>query len=114
LDWGRRVHSLEVIFVSLILHRVLESNAKRRQLSKLYMVIQIFFSEVGIKILRIYSKNDQNFDSISDNLKIQADWNKREFAKLKEIKKCYNPVVSFDIDSMEETKIYYMSSGNCF
>ncbi len=95
---------LEVIFVSLILHKVLETNGKKKQLSKLYMVIQIFFSEVGIKILRIYSKNDENFKSISEDLKIRTDWNKKEFTRLKEIKKCYNPVVRFDIESMEETK----------
>jgi hypothetical protein len=103
---------LEVIFVSLILHRVLESNAKEKQLSKLYMVIQIFFSEVGIKILRIYSKNDENFNSISDDLKIQADWTKKEFAKLKDIKRNYKPVVKFDIESMEETRrILYNQRG---
>lgn len=95
---------LEVIFVSLILERVLESNGKKRQLSKLYMVIQIFFSEVGMKILRSYSKNDENFNSISDDLRIQADWDRSKFARLKEIKKSYSPVVRFDIDSMEETK----------
>lgn len=95
---------LEVIFVSLILHRVLDLNAKKRQLSKLYMVIQIFFSEVGIKILRIYSKNDKNFEAISDDLKIQADWDKKKFARLKDIKRSYNPIVKFDIDSMEETR----------
>jgi len=94
---------LEVVFVSLILERVLASNAKQKQFSKLYMVIEIFFSEVGIKILRIYSKNDENFNSISDNLQIQADWDKSKFSKLKEIKKQYNPVVRFDIDSMEKT-----------
>ncbi|MPM50237.1 hypothetical protein SDC9_96973 [bioreactor metagenome] len=95
---------LEVIFVSLILHRVLESNEKKKQRRKLYMVIEIFFSEVGIKILRLFSKNDEKFDSISDDLQIRTDWDKAKFKKLKEIKKEYIPDVKFDCDSMEKTR----------
>ena len=95
---------LEVVFVSFVLHRILESKEKKSKCSKLYMLIEIFFSEVGIEILRLYSKNDENFNSISEELKIQSDWGKKEFIKLKDIKKSYDPVVRFDIDAMKETK----------
>lgn len=43
---------IEVFLVTLIIHRVLDEREKRQRLVKLNMVIGVFFSEVGTRLLR--------------------------------------------------------------
>ena len=43
---------IEVLFVTLIVHRLLNEREKRSMLKKLNMVIGTFFCEVGIKLLK--------------------------------------------------------------
>ena len=59
---------IEVLMVSLILHRVLNEWEKRSHMSKLNMVIEIFFSEFGKHLLVYLSNFDRNLDKIKGDI----------------------------------------------
>jgi hypothetical protein len=46
---------IEVLLVTMILHKLLEDREKKNKLKKLNMVIETFFSEMGMKVLKWFS-----------------------------------------------------------
>jgi len=59
---------IEVLLVTLVLHRLLSEREKRILLEKLNMVIGAFFSEVGTPLLTYLSDCDPGLESIRKNL----------------------------------------------
>ena len=59
---------IEVLLVTLIIHRVLEENARRSRLKKLNIVIGVFFSEVGTALLRVLAQWDPNVEQLRADL----------------------------------------------
>ena len=73
---------IEVISVTLIFHRILSMNEKKKRISKLYMVIEMFFSEAGTELLRAFSQCDEALDDIKDDVKIGHECNGNEIKAL--------------------------------
>ncbi|MFO8009934.1 MAG: hypothetical protein R6U89_03880 [Dehalococcoidia bacterium] len=71
---------VEVLLVTLIIHRLLTEKEKRQRLEKLNMVIGAFFSEVGTRLLVYLSDFDPKLDSIRDDLIVKDNWSQEEFA----------------------------------
>jgi len=71
---------IEVLFVTLVIHRLLNSREKAAKLEKLNMVIGAFFSEVGTKILVYFSNFDPKIDKIREDLIMRSEWSDSEFA----------------------------------
>jgi len=63
---------VEVLLVTLIIHSVLEEREKKARLEKLNMVIGVFYSEVGMKLLEILSKWDPQIERIQQELVIEG------------------------------------------
>jgi hypothetical protein len=59
---------IEVLMVTLIIHRLLSVREKRSRLEKLTMVIGAFFSEVGTRLLAVFSDFDPTLDNIRREL----------------------------------------------
>ncbi|KPJ52782.1 hypothetical protein AMJ39_06935 [candidate division TA06 bacterium DG_24] len=74
---------VEVLLVTLIIHRLLSERERRARLEKLNMVIGTFFSEVGTRALAYFSDFDPNLDRIKNDLVVQSDWPEREFADVR-------------------------------
>jgi hypothetical protein len=55
---------VEVLLVTLIIHRLLQEREKKERLEKLNMVIGAFFSEVGMKLLEILSRWDPKIEGM--------------------------------------------------
>jgi len=70
---------IEVLLVTLIIHRLLTQREKRALLEKLNMVIGAFFSEVGVELLNYFSAFDPDSDKIRKELVVEADWSDKEF-----------------------------------
>ncbi len=70
---------IEVLLVTLIIHRLLTAREKAAMLSKLNMVIGAFFSEVGSDLLKTLSSFDGASESIRDNLIPRNEWADSEF-----------------------------------
>lgn len=65
---------ISVLLVSLVINRVLVEREKQALLSKLDMVIGVFFSEVGMKLLRSLGRFDAEYTLYSADLIIDARW----------------------------------------
>lgn len=65
---------IEVLLVTLIIHRVLDERDKRGRLEKLNMVIGAFFSEVGAPLLRKLADLDPDKENILKKLIVAGKW----------------------------------------
>lgn len=72
---------VEVLLVTLIIHRVLEGREKKARLKKLNMVIGAFFSEVGIKLMEILSKWDPKIERIQQELVVEGESAEQKFER---------------------------------
>jgi hypothetical protein len=73
---------VEVLLVTLIVHRLLSERERKRRMEKLYMVIGGFFSEVGITLLSFISDWDPKLEKIRSSFAMNEEWTDREFDSL--------------------------------
>lgn len=73
---------IEVLLVTLIIHRLLSAREKMMRLQKLNMVIGAFFSEVGTELLTYLSDWDPNLDDIRNKLAVKSEWTDGDFAEV--------------------------------
>jgi flagellar biosynthesis regulator FlaF len=73
---------IEVLLVTLIIHRLLSAREKRMRMQKLNMVIGTFFSEVGTHLLASLSDRDPALDEIRKDLIITGQWTDKEFERV--------------------------------
>jgi len=74
---------IEVLLVTMILHKLLEVREKRAKLKKLNMVIGSFFSEVGNDLLKKLSAFDRGVEATRGIFRIDEGWARENFAKAK-------------------------------
>jgi hypothetical protein len=72
---------IEVLLVTLIIHRVLTAREKRARMQKMNMVIGTFFSEAGTYLLTVFSDHDPDLDSIRKDLLVTGEWSDRKFGE---------------------------------
>jgi uncharacterized protein (DUF2267 family) len=73
---------VEVLFVTLIIHQLLNQREKRSRLEKLNMVIGAFFSEAGTELLAFFSDLDPELTRIQKFLVIEKEWTHEKFAQV--------------------------------
>ena len=74
---------IEVLLVTLIIHKILEYNEKKHRLEKLNMVIGAFFSEAGSPLLQILSKLDPKSKHLQQSLSNNSKNSDNEFGLMK-------------------------------
>ena len=72
---------IEVLLVVLVVDWAISEQEKRSQITKLNMVIGIYFSEVGTALLKAFSSFDPNVERIRDELLVRGTWTTRDFAE---------------------------------
>lgn len=70
---------IEVLLVTLIIHRVIEEREKNARLDKLNIIIGAFFSEVGMKLLKILSESDSRIEEIQQELVAEGESAEQKF-----------------------------------
>jgi len=73
---------IEVLLVTLIIHRVLSEREKRERMEKLNMIIGAFFSEVGTTLLTYFSDYDPKLENIRKDLIVKDNWSEEEFDRV--------------------------------
>lgn len=94
---------IEVLMVTLIIHRLLSWREKRAKMQKLNMVIGAFFSEVGTKLLTYFSDFDPKLDEIRKYLIVTNNWSEEEFLSVSKRLKKYDygiEIQKFDLDGL--------------
>jgi voltage-gated potassium channel len=69
---------------------MLNRREKQARLEKLNMVIGVFFSELGTKLLIVFSDHDPHLASIKRDLMIGTDWTDKDFARVQRKLKNYD------------------------
>lgn len=70
---------IEVLLVTIIIHRMLNMREKRTMMEKLNMVIGAFFNEVGTELMRHFFEFDDNFSTINKHFLSIQNWTKKDF-----------------------------------
>ena len=99
---------LEVLLVTLILHRLLSHREKRVLLRKLNMVIGAFFSEVGTELIRLITVFDPESSKISQKLIVNNDWSHREFSRMHNYLKNYDYDIDYARGDLEGLRAFLM------
>lgn len=70
---------IEVLLVTLIIHRLLGERERGQRLEKMNMVIGAFFGEVGTELLAYLSDLDPKLDEIRGKLVVTEEWQENQF-----------------------------------
>jgi hypothetical protein len=95
---------VEVLLVTLIIHRLLSVREKRARLEKLNMVIGTFFSEVGTELLMRFSDFDPGLSDIRESLLVKNEWTHDEFRRVAARLRDYAFAVDIDKVNLPELK----------
>jgi hypothetical protein len=101
---------IEVLLVTLIIHRLLQQREKRARLEKLNMVISAFFSAVGTRLLTYLSDLDPGLDSIRSHLLVAGEWSEEEFSTLSRKLKSYDYRIDLDKADLEAMRGFLIES----
>jgi len=97
---------IEVLLVTLIIHRLLGEREKRARLEKLNMVIGAFFSSVGTRFLTYLSDSDPELDRIREHLVVTDDWSEQEFLSVSQRLKNYDYKIDIHRVDLEELRSF--------
>jgi hypothetical protein len=76
---------VEVIVVTLILDRLLEARERKERLEKMNMVIGLFFSEIGVGLIREIAGRDRKIEGLRAELSRAGNLSPADYSKLKAI-----------------------------
>jgi len=85
---------IEVLMVTLIIHKLLLFREKQTLLRKMNMVIGTFFNELGIELLAMFVQSDPRADEAGKFLLINQQWDAQKFAQVRHFLKGYH----FNVD----------------
>lgn len=89
----------EILLVTLVIHSLLNKKELQEKLEKLNMLIGVFFSIAGTKLLTIFSDADPNLDNIKEMLIIDKNWSKNNFIEISN--KLKNQKYKIDINKID-------------
>lgn len=94
---------IEVLLVTLIIHRVLSEREKKSLLEKLNMLIGAFFSELGVSLIKKFSEFDTDCERVREEVKGKS-FTKKEYPLLKSRLKAYECQLQLTGDRLEELR----------
>jgi len=102
----------EVLLVTLVIHSLLDRKERQEKLEKINMLIGVFFSVLGLKLISIVSAADPNIESFEKGFNPNTKWSNKNFSELS------NMVheMTFDVDitkiDLVELKQLLVSQGD--
>ncbi|PKL68757.1 MAG: hypothetical protein CVV28_01190 [Methanobacteriales archaeon HGW-Methanobacteriales-1] len=90
---------LEALILVLVIERVISNKEKAMMMEKLNMVIGAFFSELGTDLLKEISSFDPDIDNIRKNLKVDMEWEEKNFSESSHIIKNYDYSIQLTEDN---------------
>jgi hypothetical protein len=97
---------IEVLLVTLIIHELLNQREKRARFEKVNMVIGIFFSEVGTKLLNFLSARDPHLEKIPEEFLVEDGWSKRNLSRLGEQLNRYDYGLEIQTEDLSQLKAF--------
>ncbi|PAB58996.1 hypothetical protein [Anaeromicrobium sediminis] len=103
---------IEVLLVTLIIEGAIERKEKMKIMEKLNTLIGLFFSELGLKVLKDFISADPNIDKIRERLIIYKDSEDEIFKELKTLADDYEYDVDVEKINFLELKEFLNSHRN--
>jgi hypothetical protein len=64
---------------------MIANREKKVKMAKINLVVGVFFTELGTRLLSVFSMYDKNLESIRQELLIGTNWDKKDFAKIRKV-----------------------------
>ena len=103
---------IEVLMVTLVIHSLLSMREKRERLEKLNMLIGVFFSEVGTRLLVLFSDSDPNLEKIKQNLIVTSNWSDKEFNHMNNQLRDYQYKINIDMIILKDLRDFLMMKSD--
>jgi hypothetical protein len=100
---------LEVLLVTVIIHRLLSHREKRALLNKLNMVIGAFFAEVGTDLLKSFIALDEDFDEVRQNLLVKNEWTHHDFLHAGKRMAAYDYTIEIKPDALDDLRAFLLA-----
>ncbi len=100
---------IEVFLVTVIIHQLLSDREKKSIMKKLNMVIGVFFSEVGTKLLTNLSDLDSKDEIIIQHLSKVKKWKEKDFKELSKKFKDYRSEIVISPGELEDLRSFLKS-----
>ncbi|KNZ42610.1 hypothetical protein [Acetobacterium bakii] len=101
---------VDVLLVALIFHKVIDDRDKQEKLKKINMVLSVFFSEIGVDLMKLFAQNDKNLVKLKPALLIRPTWNSKDYKNSIRIIK--NSDYNLDLSEHSLTDIKEFLSSN--
>jgi hypothetical protein len=102
------VMPIEVLVVTLIIHRMLQMRERDALMTKLNMVIGAFFSEMGITLIQTFSTVDLSVDTIREEILTGHDWSDSRVERAKAKLETYYPDVEIGMCNLPVLKAFLL------
>lgn len=99
---------IEVLLVTLVIHRLLSNREKQAMLNKLNMIIGAFYSELGQNLLQSFAVFDVNAKTLREDLIVTPDWFEKDFVRSKKKLQNYNYCIDSQIGDLEELRSFLL------
>ncbi|MCX7995812.1 MAG: hypothetical protein N3A65_08620 [candidate division WOR-3 bacterium] len=100
---------IQVLLVSMVIERLFQYRETKERLEKLNMLIGVFFSEVGHRLLVLYTKFDANAGDITKDITLDGSWNDDDFKKFKANLRFHNFKIDLEKINLEELRNFLYS-----
>ncbi|MFC2061198.1 hypothetical protein ACFLUV_01655 [Elusimicrobiota bacterium] len=105
---------VEVLLVTLIIHRLLSKREKAVMLKKLNMLIGAFYSDAGTDLLNFISSCDRNIGKIDKELIVSKDWAEEKFVEVSICLEKYDFKVDIKKIDLKELRDFLNGKRNYF
>jgi len=95
---------INVLLVSIIIHRLINDMERKNRIEKLNMVIGTFFSQTGTRLLGYFSEADPGIEEFGKYLIVKKDWSGREFSDVSRRLKNYEYPIKVELLNLEGLK----------
>lgn len=76
---------VQILLVTLLVNQLLSMREKRLMLKKMNMVIGVFFSEVGLELVKYCCDFDQHGDQLKKAMLVDVDWTVHQFRHAQQV-----------------------------
>ena len=103
---------INVLLVTLVIDSVLNKKEKRDRLQKLNMLIGVFYSEIGTKLLVHFSDSDPNLEYIKQDLIVKENWSDQDFLKVSKKLKSYKNDIDIKKINLEYIRDFLINKND--
>jgi len=103
---------INVLLVTLVISNVLNMKEKKDRLEKINLLIGVFFSETGTKLLNHFSKSDADVEKIKNDIKIESEWSGNDFIKIRKKLMTYKYDIDIDKIDLEIVRDFFINKND--